>query len=629
MSIQSIPLSQLEVSPQNARKSFSKSGIEEMKASILAHGLLQNLTVTKADTGKHYVVAGARRLRAFQALEKDGAIPSDHPVSCQLADEDKAAELSLAENTVREAMHPADEFDAFSALAEDLKPEEIAVRFGVTTKHVQQRMRLARLAPELMKAYRAGDMDLDALMAFTLSDDHNQQRKVYKATGKKPGVHQVRRMMTEKTESSKDKLCRFVTLKAYVDAGGKIREDLFGTETFLENPDLLHELAADKLKALEEKLKAEGWGWVHAALESEYGFTHKYGRIQAKATQPPKDLIQKHAKLAKECDKLENQLQDMDGSDPRYQELDDKSDEMVVQLEALETEIEAYNKFDPEQMKTAGVYARIDHDGSLLIDRGLVSKAAEKKLEQTKTGAKAGPKEKGFSQALIDSLKQYRLQIAQAALASDADVAFDLLVFKAACDKFTNSYIHTGPEVSFSRSHFRSDMVQDAKNTPAGKAILQVQEKLKLAWLKEKTETAKFEAFRDLTQSQKLELLAFCTAGTLQSQLAQKNAFEAALGATDVDVAEYWRPTADNYLGRITRDQLLDVGREIFSKEWAGKWASAKKPDLVKELDRAFADPKKFSGNKETEEKLRTWLPEGMAFTLPEKKAAKAKKKAA
>jgi len=47
-----------------------------------------------------------------------------------------------------------------------------------------------------------------------------------------------------------------------------------------------------------------------------------------------------------------------------------------------------------------------------------------------------------------------------------------------------------------------------------------------------------------------------------------------------------------------------------------------------KELDRAFRDPKQYSANKETEEKLRTWLPDGMAFPPTEKKAT-AKTKAA
>jgi hypothetical protein len=51
------------------------------------------------------------------------------------------------------------------------------------------------------------------------------------------------------------------------------------------------------------------------------------------------------------------------------------------------------------------------------------------------------------------------------------------------------------------------------------------------------------------------------------------------------------------------------MGREIFSKAWAEKWASAGKDDLVKELDLAFEEPAKFAGNKEKEQNLHAWLP--------------------
>jgi ParB family chromosome partitioning protein len=394
MTITPIALENLKLSPQNVRKSFSKSGIDEMKASILAHGLLDNLIVTEADDGMYHVVGGGRRLIAMHALIKEGSLPKGHTVPCKIVDDANASELSLAENTVREAMHPADEFEAFAALAKDHVPAEIALRFGVTEAHVLKRLKLGRVAPEIMEAYRRDKLNLESMMAFTLTDDHAVQRKIYKAVKDNPHAHSIRRMLIDKKVGSKDKLVRFVGLEAYQQAGGKITGDLFNAEQYLDDPALLEELAAGKLKALEEKLKAEGWEWVHVALENEYGFTHKYGRIEAKQVRPPKELAQKHAKLAKECDKLENQLRDMDDGDPRYNELDAKSDEMVVQLEALETELDGYNKFNPEQMKNAGVYARLDHDGKLLIDRGLVTKAAEKKIEGEKSGKKAEPKEK-------------------------------------------------------------------------------------------------------------------------------------------------------------------------------------------------------------------------------------------
>jgi ParB family chromosome partitioning protein len=62
--------------------------------------------------------------------------------------------------------HPADQFEAFKALAGDGKePEEIAARFGVTASVVRQRLKLASVSPKLMKLYRGDQMTLDELMA--------------------------------------------------------------------------------------------------------------------------------------------------------------------------------------------------------------------------------------------------------------------------------------------------------------------------------------------------------------------------------------------------------------------------------------------------------------------------------
>ena len=83
---------------------------------------------------------------------------------------------------MREAMHPADQFDAFKKLADEGKgEEEIAARFGVTPQVVRQRLKLAVVSPKLLALYRKAEITLDCLMAFTVSDDHKQQEKVWKA----------------------------------------------------------------------------------------------------------------------------------------------------------------------------------------------------------------------------------------------------------------------------------------------------------------------------------------------------------------------------------------------------------------------------------------------------------------
>src|SRR5205823_3448090 len=114
-------------------------------------GLLQNLTVRKnATTGKtkskaitYEVVAGGRRLAALQSLAKQKKIAKDYAVPCKVVT-DSAEELSLVENTIRQPMHPADQFEAFDRLVRTgLSVEDVAARFGVTALFVSQRLKLA------------------------------------------------------------------------------------------------------------------------------------------------------------------------------------------------------------------------------------------------------------------------------------------------------------------------------------------------------------------------------------------------------------------------------------------------------------------------------------------------------
>ena len=163
--IQEIPLSRLALAPENVRKTPPDPQADtELKASIAALGLLENLVVRPdepdGDGAERYtVVAGGRRLRAMRELAADGVLDAAHPVPCQIrSGEIEPAELSLAENVVRIAMHPADQVVAFSKLVQAGQPvSSIAARFGVSERMVEQRLRLGNAAPELLDAYRARD----------------------------------------------------------------------------------------------------------------------------------------------------------------------------------------------------------------------------------------------------------------------------------------------------------------------------------------------------------------------------------------------------------------------------------------------------------------------------------------
>src|SRR5690242_669106 len=101
--LMSIPLSRLVPSKYNARRTGG-TNVDDLKASIKAQGVLQNLVVCPAQdrkgrsTGDYEVVGGRRRLRALLALAKEGNITAEEEIVCRVKPTREAAEASLAEN---------------------------------------------------------------------------------------------------------------------------------------------------------------------------------------------------------------------------------------------------------------------------------------------------------------------------------------------------------------------------------------------------------------------------------------------------------------------------------------------------------------------------------------------------
>jgi ParB family transcriptional regulator, chromosome partitioning protein len=182
---------------------------------------------------KHHVVAGARRFAALRKLAKEKAIPKTFDVPCRVIDAAGSTETSLAENVIRTAMHPADQFDAFRSLVDEgMGVEEIATRFGVTATTVRQRLKHANVAPGLFELYRADEINLDQLMALAVTDDHAAQERVWDSAQEwQRNPNSLRRALTETmVDAASDPRARFVGLEAYINAGGQIDRDLFQPE---------------------------------------------------------------------------------------------------------------------------------------------------------------------------------------------------------------------------------------------------------------------------------------------------------------------------------------------------------------------------------------------------------------
>ena len=638
MSNEYIQLANLVKSPLNVRKTASATADEELKASILAHGLMQNLVVTEGNKGKYLVIAGARRLEALKALQAEGKLLADHAVPCQVVSEEHAEEMSLAENTIRQDMHPADEFEAFAALYHAGRSVGfIAERFGATEKHVWQRLKLGRVAPALLALYREEKLTLECLMAYTVTDDQQKQLAAYESLSEwdRKHAHSVRRALTEDTVSGNDKLARFVGLEAYAAAGGLSKTDLFGDRVYLENPDILHRLAGEKLDDAAEKLRAEGWSWVEVATERDWGFLNRCDELDPHPLEIPTELSEQKIALDKEFEAAEQAYQEDEGEDEELaSSLEKRCDDLRKKVEEIDEQLESFVAFTPEQMALSGCYVYVG-DGDLVISKGLVKpedKKAAAKAGSGDTASTAPEKPKGMSDSLKRDLEAYRLGAAQAEIAKHPAIAFDILVFKAAKSAFTMRSVSDGPQVSFSRN-FCGNASSDASGFIQSQ-MEPIAKTLPTEWLKAKTEAEQFAEFQDLSDHQKQSLLAYCVALTLQPKLhhgGAQTAYDIALAQTGANVAEYWRPTKENFLSRVTKDELLDIGKELIGGKSGGQWvrsnANAKKGELAGDLHKMFAEPDRDGMPQEQSDRVKNWLPKGMAFpALEEPKPAKAKK---
>ncbi len=180
-----IALDRLVASDANVRRIKVGISVEDLAEDIARRGLLQSLSVRPVldgdgeESGRFAVSAGGRRLAALKLLVKQKRLAKNAPVPCIVKTEGIDEEDSLAENTMREALHPLDQFRAFKNLQDaGLSIDEIAARFFVGAQIVRQRLKLAAASPKLLELYVAEELTLDQLTAFCVTDDHARQEQV-------------------------------------------------------------------------------------------------------------------------------------------------------------------------------------------------------------------------------------------------------------------------------------------------------------------------------------------------------------------------------------------------------------------------------------------------------------------
>ncbi|SCB39022.1 ParB/RepB/Spo0J family partition protein [Rhizobium hainanense] len=587
-----IALNKLDTDPMNVRRTYSGQGIAELAANIRSDGyrVLQNLVVRKSDKrGRYLVIAGERRRLALVTLAEAGEIARDFLVECKERDGSTATEISLAENIMREDMHPLDQYAAFCVLADKGMPiADIAARFGTTETIVRRRLALARVSPVLQNLYRDEEMSFEQLTAFTVTDDHGRQEEIWNSLSSwNRSAHTIRHALQQDAMKASDKRIVFIGgLEAIEAAGGEVRRDLFDNHNggFTTDIALVERLVGERLEAEAEKLRGDGWAWVECAAEYPQD-AHRMRRIYPQSVPLSDEQQAELDQLDRDYTELAEQIE----TDSADDDAESRFEIVSARIEALQASEE---QFAPEDTARAGAYVCIDHYGKLRIERGFLKPDdtqtsnehegcdddGTQSLEQKAQAAKAFV----ISAALAQELTAQKTAAIRAELAHNPDVALAAVVHALLLG---TQHIY-GSEETCLELRLTSERLENSIKDPAEcKGTVALDELAENYGHHLPGNPADlWEWCLGQSRDELMNLLAFAAAKSVNAlqlphydRKKQRQHADRLATVLNIDMAAWFTPTSENYFGRISKAGIEEALIEAKGVDFASGVAGMKK----------------------------------------------------
>ena len=158
IAVQQIPLHEIQANRYQPRHEFDESALEELKESIVQHGVLQPILVRQLPAGKGYeLVAGERRFRASRLAGLETVPALVRPLS-----DAASTEIALIENLQREDLNAIEEANAYRNLLQNfgLTQEALAERVGRSRSHITNMMRLLKLDVHVQEYLANGSLSM-------------------------------------------------------------------------------------------------------------------------------------------------------------------------------------------------------------------------------------------------------------------------------------------------------------------------------------------------------------------------------------------------------------------------------------------------------------------------------------
>src|SRR5260370_28600552 len=229
-----------------------------------------------------------------------------------------------------------------------------------------------------MQSYRDGDLALDQLMAFAITEDHARQEAAYERLSHNRDASTIRRMLTEAHVAATDRRAIFVGAEKYTEVGGTILRDLFTEDRggYFEDVALLDMLVVAKLgREANAVMEAEGWKWAQVFLD----FPHSHG-LRRTYPQAVELSAEDQAALDTVKGEFDSLTEQHENDEELSEEVDARFGELEAEIERLEAKRQAY---DPADIARCGAFVILNHDGTVRIERGFVRAEDEKPEPET------------------------------------------------------------------------------------------------------------------------------------------------------------------------------------------------------------------------------------------------------
>ena len=175
IAVQQIPLHEIQANRYQPRHEFDESALDELKESIVQHGVLQPILVRQLPAGKGYeLVAGERRFRASRLVGLETVPALVRPLS-----DAASTEIALIENLQREDLNAIEEANAYRNLLQNfgLTQEALAERVGRSRSHITNMMRLLKLDVHVQEYLANGSLSMGQARPLVVLTDAALQRE--------------------------------------------------------------------------------------------------------------------------------------------------------------------------------------------------------------------------------------------------------------------------------------------------------------------------------------------------------------------------------------------------------------------------------------------------------------------